>query len=567
MKCWRLCAAWASLSDGERCLGGAGALLVVVLAGVLWLTAVWRVCEAKTQEGEGGLGETLCNGIRLPSPWPPRLGTLTLDPALPPYLTSPPEVIPIDVGRQLFVDDFLVEDTTLTRTFHAAEYYPGNPVLRPDQPWEGGEHPCAMPFSDGVWYDPRGETFKIWYMGGYGAATCYAASKDGIHWEKPLLDVVAGTNVVQGAGRDSATVWLDLEEKDPQRRYKFFVYPRSDGGALSIHFSADGIHWTQAVPRTGPCGDRTTVFWNPFRQVWVFSLREGLPGLGRVRRYWEHKDLIGGSQWQRDEPTLWTGADRLDPPRPDLSTQPELYNLDAVAYESIVLGLFSIWYGQPSDRPKPNQVCVGFSRDGFHWDRLTHLPFIPVSEQQGDWYWGNVQSAGGCCLVVGDRLYFYVSGRAGVPGTSGSGVCSTGLATLRRDGFASMDAGPDGGTLTTRPAVFSGNHFFVNVDDPEGELRVEVLDAAGQVVAPFSAGNCAAVQDNRTLAEVRWTGVGDLSAVAGTPVRFRFRLRNGRLYAFWASRHGSGASNGYVAAGGPGFTGPTDTVGAAAYSG
>jgi hypothetical protein len=40
------------------------------------------------------------------------------DPTAPPYLTSPPEVIPIDVGRQLFVDDFLIAETTLKRTFH-----------------------------------------------------------------------------------------------------------------------------------------------------------------------------------------------------------------------------------------------------------------------------------------------------------------------------------------------------------------------------------------------------------------------------------------------------------------
>ncbi len=42
-----------------------------------------------------------------------------------PYLQSPPSVIPIDVGRQLFVDDFLIEKTDLERTFHAAEKYSG----------------------------------------------------------------------------------------------------------------------------------------------------------------------------------------------------------------------------------------------------------------------------------------------------------------------------------------------------------------------------------------------------------------------------------------------------------
>lgn len=52
------------------------------------------------------------------------------------------------------------------------------------------------------------------------------------------------------------------------------------------------------------------------------------------------------------------------------------------------------------------------------------------------------------------------------------------------------------------------------------------------------------------------------SPLAGTPVRFRFNLRSEKLYAFWVSPEESGASHGYVAAGGPGFTGPIETVGA-----
>ena len=80
---------------------------------------------------------------------------------------------------------------------------------------------------------------------------------------------------------------------------------------------------------------------------------------------------------------------------------------------------------------------VGYSRDGFHWDRPMREAFIPVSETYGDWNWGNVQSAGGGCLVVDDKLYFYVSGREP---REPKGRCTTGLAVLRRDGFASMDA-------------------------------------------------------------------------------------------------------------------------------
>ena len=515
--------------------------------------------------------QTLYNGIRLPSEWPPHISMLSLGPMRPPYLETPPDVIPIDVGRQLFVDDFLIEATDLKRTHHLAECDPDNPILKPDQPWEretmSHSHPSpqALTFSDGVWYDPDDHVWKMWYMGGHGQgrATCYATSEDGIHWEKPELDVVPGTNIVHPAGRDSSTVWLDHEETDPTQRFKLFLTQRREKGwAMAVHFSTDGIHWHEPVTWTGPCGDRSSVFYNPFRKVWVYSIRENFKSeLGRVRRYQEHPNVLAGAQWQRDEPTLWVGADKLDPRRPELNLQPQLYNLDAVAYESVLLGLFSIWPGQPTDRAKPNYITVGYSRDGFHWHRPDRRPFIGVSEQPGDWNWGNVQSAGGCCAVVGNELRFYFSGRAGVPGSPSSGVCCTGLAYLRRDGFASMDAGEEEGTLTTRPVSFAGESMFVNVDTTEGELLVEVLDERGTVIPSFGKGSCTPIRSDSTMRAVRWEEANTLSGLAGRPVKFRFHLRRGRVYSFWVSPNNRDGSQGYVAAGGPGFDGPVDTDG------
>ena len=61
-------------------------------------------------------GEVLYNGIELPSKWPPRRTAAEIksgEPMRVPYLQHPPAVIPIDVGRQLFVDDFLIDRTTL----------------------------------------------------------------------------------------------------------------------------------------------------------------------------------------------------------------------------------------------------------------------------------------------------------------------------------------------------------------------------------------------------------------------------------------------------------------------
>jgi hypothetical protein len=154
-----------------------------------------------------------------------------------------------------------------------------------------------------------------------------------------------------------------------------------------------------------------------------------------------------------------------------------------------------------------------------------------------------------------------VSGRAGksFPGCQNADAgASTGLATLRRDGFASLDAGPEGGTLTTRPVRFRGKHLFVNLEAPDGELRVEVLDEQGRPIAPFDREHCQPVRGDGTKHAVRWDGAADLSPVAGKPVRFRFYLTRGSLYAFWVTPDAGGASYGYLAGGGPGYAGTAD---------
>jgi len=235
-----------------------------------------------------------------------------------------------------------------------------------------------------------------------------------------------------------------------------------------------------------------------------------------------------------------------------------------------MLGLFTIWRGETLLREKVNEIEIGFSRDGFHWDRPDRSTFLGVSQKEGDWNWANVQSAGGCCLVVGDQLYFYVSGRQGRPGTAEPGVCTTGVAMLRRDGFASMDWMPgDGGivrgrvtpttagTLTTRPVRFTGRHLFVNGDFRQGQLRVEVLDRNGSVIAPFTKDACAPLSSDGTKLAVTWNGAS-LGDLAGGVVRFRFTVTKGRLFAFWVSAKPTGESGGYPAAGGPGLSGPRD---------
>lgn len=538
-------------------------------------------------------GEVLHNNIVLPKQWPPRRDVRSTEPPKIPYLENRPRVVSIDTGRQLFVDDFLVEKTTLAREFHKPEKYKGNPVLKPETPLEKKSRfaDCAVaaPLGGSIWWNPDKQLFEIWYEAGHITNLAYATSKDGLAWERPSLDVFPGTNKIIGQAPDSWSVVYDFWETDPRQKYKLLVRPPNlDYNRVRIYTSPDGVHWDDHG-WGGICGDRTTFFYNPFRKKWVFSLRWGAPGAPRARSYVEADDFVQGAKWAPSAPVFWARADKLDtqyddgiPENDDFTAQ--LYNIDTCAYESILISFFQLFHGPENSYwarrglPKLTNLNFAYSRDGFNWDRPDRSLAIKSTLKFGDWDCAYVQSVGNLMAVRGDKLLIYYTGFAGdtsyewdpkAPGgIMGSGMHrggAMGVAILRRDGFASMNAQGEG-ALTTRPVVFSGRHLFVNVDAPGGKLLAQAVGIDGKPIAPFTFENCEGVRGDTTIGQIKWKGGSDLTALAGKPVRFEFKLERGKLYAFWVSRDESGRSDGYVAGGGPGFTTNVDTQGKKAYA-
>jgi hypothetical protein len=524
-------------------------------------------------------GELLYNNIRLPSVWPPEhFDPASAEPMPVPYLEHPPAVIPIDVGRQLFVDDFLIERTDMTRTFHQAEKYAGNPVFVPETEEEITRRNCVYLGQGGVFFDPEEQLFKMFYAAGMRGPLAMATSPDLVNWTRP--DLSERGNVVIDWIVDDNAVWLDFREGHANERVKYMECHRGSHPHAGSHFlytSADGLQWSEGISAGRSRGDYSSLFYNPFRKKWVFSMRSG-DAMGRATYYCESGEFLE-ADWDRDA-VYWQGADRLDEPDPEGSYHPaahahpvQLYSRPAVAYESIMIGMHQIHRGPDNDIceefkiPKLTDLELGFSRDGFHWDRPSRTAFIAGTRRDGDWDRAYLHSTTGVFVILDDRLVFPYNGFSGL-GADGSRSmyhgASVGLATLRRDGFASMHAGSEPGTLTTRPVTFSGKRLFVNVDAPGGRLRAEVLDADGKPIEPFTMANSIPFSGDSTLEELKWESGTDLSALAGQPVRFRFELTNGSLYAFWVSKDDTGRSDGYLAGGGPGYTGVIDTVGRAA---
>ncbi len=529
--------------------------------------------------------QKLHNGILLDQQWPPRYDIPSeRKEMVVPYLEEKPQVIPINTGRQLFVDSFLIAESDMTPIYHKATYHDLNPVLEPDREWEktGTGALYAAPFSDGVWYDEKIGKFRMWYLAGAGLFykdeaqcfyTCYAESEDGIVWTKPLLDVVDGTNIVDKNMRDAATVWIDRNEKDPAKRYKFLNVERDwntrhyKRWQIVLKYSADGIHWSEGEAQSGDMEDRTTAFYNPFTDKWALSMRYSPPISTRSRSYSEHSDLEQlVSMAHKIRPGLndksvvyWFSPDEKELRHHTYpEVEPGIYNFDAIAYESIMLGQYTVWCG-PENRDcgklgiqKRNEISLGYSRDGFHFYRPTHEVFMGVNETDGAWNWGNVQSSNGTPLIVGDSLYFYVSGRR-LSDVHWDSHTSTGLATLRRDGFVSMRAeDKEIKTLVTESVTFDGSYMFVNVDiQKRGLLQVELLDKDGNVIEGYSKADCKIIRTNSTKQLVTWKKQATVEALKDQAVKIKFYMKSGDLYSFWVSPWESGESRGYTAGGGP----------------
>ena len=164
---------------------------------------------------------------------------------------------PLRVGRfrQLFVDDRVIADrSNVELSLHQPVKYPGNPVLVPEHPWEAG----SVAIYGTAIYDPQEERFKMWYRALDDTCyACYATSKDGIDWEKPVLNVKphrgsTANNIVLGGLEpkfylDGFAVIKDPDDPDPRRRYKMLTYNGHRRFAAMV--SPDGIHWDGPINR------------------------------------------------------------------------------------------------------------------------------------------------------------------------------------------------------------------------------------------------------------------------------------------------------------------------------
>ena len=407
--------------------------------------------------------------------------------------TTPLQSPPIDIGsaRQLLLDDEIVAENTMRRIWHRPVRH-AQPVVQ-------------RPLTGGVWYDGAAKRYVGWTDDG----ATRMVSDDGVAWRTEKSGGLTGFSRMR--------VVMDYDSLDG-KRFKAFCCGKGGDGFVSA--SSDGETWNTPV-RTVAGGDLAMVFYNPFTRYWGYSLRDSAT---TGNDYHESGDFFAGAKSRMAKwvarftpvPTPWIReTEKLRG-----KTAEDLCEFGCVAYEGFLLGLAQV----------SSDIWFGFARNRWHWT----FPrpddgeaFLPQTRRNGDWDARALAPNPGVCVIAGDELRFYYSGDGK----------ATGFATLRRDGFCSLQDG----ALRTKTLVFpKGDRLWANVDSRQGELIVRIAE-----------------QDGKNFGERRISGVDstrfDVGAIeSNNPFSLEFVSNGGaKLYSFWAG-DADGCSGGYLAGGSPG---------------
>ncbi len=510
------------------------------------------------------------------------------------FIAYKPDRVYKDVGtrRQLFIDDDIVAVVkNVTRRIHAPEKHPSNPLIQRDRPWE--VVPMFRSPTYGVQFDSRDNLYKCWYEDYYGAFSnprswsrdrvYYATSEDGISWKKPNLgklevdgrDTNACFSIPPYQWASCITVIQDPSESDPSRRYKIAYYKLRDAGigtsrrmsqnhaeGLSIAFSPDGIDWTPyegnpLIPEWGSdvevltydpidqkyllygrYGGQSGSSGHPDHDAWFAPVYPNVPaGMWGIRRRvyrLESRDCIN-----------WVDPTLMFNPGPDDNVDDSYYCFVPWRAEEMHLGLLCVLHQVDNEM----DVYLHHSRDGLDWKRfVTHRPFIPRGPA-GSYDRHGVEMPIQP-LEVGDELRFYYGGMSvhhdfwylaeqqglDLPEAHDPELVKNGhtlnLATLRRDGYVSFDAGIRNGYVETKPMFSAAPRLFINGKCAEdGYIAVEIMDGWGNVWDGYGRDDCRPFSGDDVNHQVSWSDGGEVNKIPGS-IKLRFHLRNAELYGF-----------------------------------
>ena len=236
--------------------------------------------------------------------------------------------------------------------------------------------------------------------------------------------------------------------------------------------------------------------------------------------------------WESDDGVSFKHVGEIVAPDDQDPEQTQLYGMIYFNYAGLRLGFLEMFY--VPTRLLDTQLV--YSRDGLAWHRACDRQAFLPRGGQGAWDQAWVTPSQNPPIRVGDKLYIFYQGRQTLHWAVKpyGHIGSVGLAFLRPDGFVSLDAQCEEGSVTTCPLVLAGSTLHVNAFARPGYVAAEVTDLAGNVIAGYSRAECIPLEmADRLDHDFAWKGGRTLAPLRGKPVRLRFHVRAAKLYAFW----------------------------------
>lgn len=494
--------------------------------------------------------------------------------------------------RECFFDDYMVDNTKTTAQFVLHHPQKREMVMKMDMPWEGDGSTCQVLLKDG-------ELYRLYYIGrkmpsgkeeALGAADvsdyvhCYAESRDGIHWERPILNIFeyngsSKNNILGSRNRGcpggmkhgAFSVFLDENPNcGSDKRIKAFFTCCEEGedgnnvACLYAVWSEDGIHFDYEnrilVERGGYYDSMHCCFWDDRVKKYRLYIRghhkpddydgpaidcqdERCWGV-RVRdiRYKESEDFIHWGEWTQ---VLFDDDD---------------YNLPM--YENKIISYYRAphmqigfptryierkeWtpnYDELTGREKRlERMQMGpryglaitdctfiASHNGIKFKRYAEAFVRPGIENGRNWLYGDVAYP---CYNIFETEAEYPDGGKEISmlfhrNEWHGEPTELWRYTIRLDGFASLHAdGKEEEVIVTKPFIFEGNDLFINFStSARGYLYITLTDENGNKITSWET--FGDTTDRRVLFQN-----GKVSDYAGKPVIMQILLRDADIYSF-----------------------------------
>lgn len=399
-----------------------------------------------------------------------------------------------------------------------------------------------------VLYDADAGKWRMFYLGrktlpppGYRRTEWLltAESDDGLSWVRPDLTKRVPLpqrnrpNEVFDAEQFATGGSIYLDETSEERRFKWLFLERhtpSDGRrrVSRLAYSADGYSW-HVDPE---------VSWHPGSpDPGIFTFRNAELGLYTTACRPKLGDrriaFLDTRDWRSwTEPEVVLQPDALDP------ALSEFYGITVLPYDGLYVGIVWVFETDPAEvvghklEGKIHGELV-YSYDGRRFLRSLREPFVELNEPD--------EYGAGCiypCSMLLDasgqvRIY---SGATKLEHFQVRTLTEPGYGailvhTLRKDGFVYLESRAGLGSLGTRWVRLNDDRLLLNVQAPNGEVRVQISDPSGQPLPGYTFDQCAPFRGDSLAWQPRWADHSNVAGLIGKPVRIDVRVYHARLYA------------------------------------